>query len=235
MEGAANITVAHLIHHLSGLPDYLEWDDYSDAKSNQDVLNWLKTQNLKSDPGTVFNYSNTGYLVLGSVIAAAEGKHNLASVLQARIWGPRQMGDTALPRPADPPRRVTGYSGKAGDFSISTFPDNAQGDGNVHSTLQDLARYEAGFWDGSFLDNISVLFETGRYTNGNPLFEDGLGYGYGWAVSQDGDYADHAGGWAGTSTYYLRNLRTGVAIVLLANGEDADLVDLAILIESSMN
>lgn len=234
MDGAEEITVAHLIYHLSGLPDYLDWGAYSSQKSNQDVLKWLSRQEVQEDSGAVFDYSNTGYLVLGSLIAAAEGKRDLASVLQSRIWGPQGMLDTSLPRASDPSRRVTGYAGQDGDFARNAFPDNAQGDGNVHSSLQDMARYEAGFWNGSYLRDLRILFESGRDRDGSPIFDDGAGYGYGWAVSKDGEYADHSGGWAGTSTYYLRNLRTGVAVILLANGEDAELSDLAVDIEAAL-
>jgi CubicO group peptidase (beta-lactamase class C family) len=54
------ITVGDLIHHLSGLPDYLEWQDYTPQTSPAKVLEWLGEQELDHAPGRRFDYSNTG-------------------------------------------------------------------------------------------------------------------------------------------------------------------------------
>lgn len=80
------ITVGDLIHHLSGLTDYLSWDDYDSATPNSSVLDWLARQDLDHPPGTHFAYSNSGYLTLGSLVAVADGADDLAAVLRARIW-----------------------------------------------------------------------------------------------------------------------------------------------------
>lgn len=126
----------------------------------------------------------------------------------------------------DPDRRVTGYRGEDGDFTPAFDPTVVQGDGNVFTTLADLARYEAGLWQGAYLQDTAALFSTGTYDDGTPIAdEDGLGYGYGWEL--DGDMALHTGSWDGTSTLYQRNLDTGVTVILLANGESASLWQLA--------
>ena len=224
---ASSITVHDLIHHMSGLPDYLAWDGYDNDMTNRDVIAWLSRQDLDHEPGDFFDYSNSGYVALGSLIAASDHKSDLATVLAAQIWDTSAMNDTSLPFPKDRARAVTGYAGTEGDFVISQDPDQMQGDGNIFSTLQDLAKYEAGFWDGRYLQDTSALFENGRFKSGQAIAEEGAGYGYGWSLSPDGRIADHSGCWAGTSTYYYRGLVDGISIVLLANGEDADLWPLA--------
>ncbi len=232
------ITVGDLIHHMSGLTDYLSWDDYGNDTPNAAVLDWLADQPLDHDPGETFDYSNTGYLTLGALVAAADGADDLAQVLHARIWGPLGMDDTALPNPADAGRRVTGYDGTGGDFDVVMDPNVAQGDGNVFTTLEDLARYEAALASGRLLQDTAALFAEGQFDNGRPVRDDDdIGYGYGWQVYQaDGQsYAAHSGSWTGTSTYYLRNLSTGVSVVLLANGEAADLWELADEIEAEVS
>lgn len=224
------LVVADLLFHMSGLPDYLDWDGYSSETTNDEVLDWLAEQELDHAPGARFEYSNTGYLVLGALVASAEDADDLADVLQSRVWGPLGMSDTALPDPADPARRVTGYDGTGGDFEVAMDPNVAQGDGNVFSTLTDLAKYEAALSAGGLLDDTEALFVEGRFDDGNPARdEDDIGYGYGWQVYEaDGEsYAAHSGSWTGTSTYYLRNLTSGVSVVLLANGEAAELWELA--------
>lgn len=231
------ITVGDLVHHLSGLTDYLSWEDYGSDTTNDDVVAWLAEQPLDHDPGTEFDYSNSGYLTLGSVVAAAEGADSLHDVLQTRVWDVAGMDDTALPGPIDPARRVTGYDGAGGDFTESMDPNIVEGDGNVFSTLNDLAAYEAAFWDGSLLDDPAPLYVNGAYDNGTPIADDSdEGYGYGWSVTEGAtDYATHTGSWMGTSTLYLRNLSSGISIILLANGEAADLWDVAADIEAAVD
>lgn len=219
------ITVGDLIHHLSGLTDYLSWDDYGADTTNDDVVAWLVEQPLDHDPGIQFDYSNSGYLALGSLVAAADEADNLHDVLQTRVWDVAGMDDTALPAPIDPDRRVTGYVGTVGDFIESMDPNIVEGDGNVFSSLNDLAAYEASFWHGKLLDDPSPLYVNGAYDNGSAIADDSdEGYGYGWTVTKgEQDYATHTGSWMGTSTLYARNLTTGVTVILLANGEAADL------------
>lgn len=232
------LTVGDLVHHLSGLTDYLSWEDYGPDTDNAEVLAWLAEQDLDHDPGQQYDYSNSGYLALGSLVAAADEADDLSTVLQSRIWDASGMADTALPNPIDEDRRVTGYDGTGGDFEPSADPNIAQGDGNVFSTLRDLARYEQGFWDATYLTETDTLFTNGSFDDGSPVEDDsGDGYGYGWALAEteDGRIAEHSGGWYGTSTYYWRNLDTGVAVILLANGEDADLWELAVEIGGLMD
>lgn len=230
------LTVGDLIHHLSGLTDYLSWDDYGAETTNDDVIAWLAEQPLDHDPGTTFDYSNSGYLTLGSVVAAADQADSLHDVLQARVWDVAGMTDTALPEPIDPARRVTGYDGTGGDFTVSMDPNIVEGDGNVFSTLNDLARYEAAFWNGSLLDDPAPLYVNGTYDDGSPIADDSdEGYGYGWSVTKgEQDYATHTGSWMGTSTLYARNLSDGVTVILLANGEAADLWELQGQIEAAV-
>ena len=231
------LVVADLLFHISGLPDYLGWEGYTTETTTAEILEWLAEQELDHAPGEQFEYSNTGYLVLGAVVAAAEDAEDLAEVLEARVWGPLGMNDTALPDPADPNRRVTGYDGTGGDFDVAMDPSVAQGDGNVFSTLTDLAAYEAALVGGDLLDDTKALFIEGRLDDGEFVRDEddiSYGYGYGWQVYEaDGEsFAAHSGSWTGTSTYYLRNLSTGVSVILLANGEAADLWELADEIEA---
>ncbi|NBO21252.1 MAG: class A beta-lactamase-related serine hydrolase [Rhodobacteraceae bacterium] len=240
------LVVADLVHHISGLTDYLSGDDdldYGPRTPNDQVLAWLADQPLDRAPGTAFDYSNSGYLTLGSLVAAADDEDDLAAVLQARIWGPLGMENTSLITPADPDLRVTPYDGTAGQFHRNFEPTVTQGDGNVMTSLRDLAVYEAalsGVGDAAFdPDLVASLFENGHLDNGDPVADPdgGEGYGYGWFLTADdagNRFAEHTGSWTGTSTLYRRNLTTGVTVILLANGEQADLYGPAYAIDDAM-
>lgn len=230
------IAVLDLIHHLSGLPDYLSGDLDFDAKtSNREVVEWLSTAERDHDVATEFDYSNSGYLTLGTVVATVEGQGSLEAVLEQRIWSPLEMTSTSLVSPVDAKRAVTGYAGLSGNFEKVIEPTISEGDGNVFSTLEDLGKYEAWLSENGMLPQMHPVFRNGSLDDGTPIDDGaGAGYGFGWFLEEmsGSDYAYHSGSWTGTSTYYQRNLSTGVSVILLANGEDIDLDGLALDIEA---
>lgn len=232
------ITVDDLIHHLSGLTDYLNgYEDYGAETPNSEVVDWLSAADRDDDPGVTFSYSNSGYLTLGTLVAVAEDQDSLADVLEARIWGPLGMENTTLAGPADAELAVSGYTGTDGDFTPAHDPNISEGDGNVFSSIEDLALYEAWLNENGMLPDFRPVFRNGTFDDGTPIDDDGEGYGYGWSLAEmDGaDYAFHSGSWTGTSTYYQRNLTTGVTVILLANGEDISLDTLAMDVEAAVD
>jgi CubicO group peptidase (beta-lactamase class C family) len=237
------VTVGDLIHHISGLQDYLNKDRfaYTQDMTNKDVLHWLGKQPLQWAPGTRFAYSDSGYIALASLIAKVDGKSSLHDVLQARIFAPLGMKATGivdLPDSALPSKVTRGYSGKNGVFKENTAPTITEGDGNVFSSLRDLALYEKALFQHRFLDRHDTreLFENGSFDDGTPIANGIAGYGFGWFLerSNGSDYAFHSGNWMGTSTYYRRNLTTGLTIILLANGEDFSAAGVADAIEKAV-
>lgn len=235
--GHRPITVADLVHHTSGFADYLDGNDeiaFDETTTNQDVLTWVAATPLLHKPGTAFDYSNTGYAVLGSVVAAVDGAPGLEAVLKARLFGPLGMTSTAAGGPVDPKRRATGYAGSGGSFEPSSWDSAVVGDGTVWTSLNDLARYEAALAGGGSLipsNTRAMLFTNGRLDAGRALDDgDGGGYGWGWSLYQDEEgerIAVHGGSWYGTATAYHRRLDTGLTVIVLANGEDFDAETLA--------
>lgn len=230
------VTIADLVFHLGALPDYWnELDGFGPRTDKAAVVDWLSGMPLRRAPGTRYEYSNSGYVLLGSALAAAEGTTDLRALLRSRVWQPLGMKSTGLVTPPAgvPANRVArGYKGSGGEFEPSRSPSVLQGDGSVLSSIRDLALYEAALAEGSLLDDTDPLFVNGRYDNGRPI-DDGegskAGYGYGWSLYvRNGErYAGHAGSWMGTAAYYQRNLDSGLSVIVLANGEDLDTQSLA--------
>lgn len=239
------LTVGDLVHHVGALPDYLEvWEQEFDASTtNPEVVAWLASQPLEGPPGLRYAYSNSGYLLLASAVAAAAGTPDLRSFLQQRVWQPLGMHSTSIARPAAGLRRdlvARGYAGGDGEFEISESPGLVQGDGSVLTNLRDLARYERALVEERLLDarHTAMLFRNGEFDNGNPLDDgEGYGYGFGWSLGthEGSRYATHSGSWMGTSTYYLRNLDSGVSVIVLANVEDLDVETLATEVEAAFD
>src|SRR5207244_4256543 len=90
------ITVGELVHHTSGLRDFWTLVQVAgmrndDTYSVQDILQLAARQrNLNFDPGAEYLYSNTGYVVLGVVIARASGK-SLRDFAAENIFRPLGM------------------------------------------------------------------------------------------------------------------------------------------------
>jgi len=71
-ESWRSIKVRHLLTHTSGIPDYTEKDiDFRRDYTEDELAKIAYTLKLEFEPGLRWNYSNTGYLVLGILIHKA--------------------------------------------------------------------------------------------------------------------------------------------------------------------
>jgi CubicO group peptidase (beta-lactamase class C family) len=85
------ITVRNLLTHTSGIPDYTAKDvDFRKDYTEDDLLKVLMKLPLEFQPGQKWNYSNSGYMLLGFLIHKASGKF-YGDVLEERIFGPLGM------------------------------------------------------------------------------------------------------------------------------------------------
>ena len=99
------ITIRNLLNHTSGLPDYEELMDQTSSKKpaswtetrqiqDAEILALLEAQKRgKFAPGTQWSYSNSGYVVLGLVVARVSGKP-FEDFLHERIFAPLKMNHT---------------------------------------------------------------------------------------------------------------------------------------------
>ena len=175
------ITVRHLLHHTSGLRDYLELmtlagfrdEDYYTAS---DLLEFLTRQrDLNSLPGREHRYSNSGYFLLGQIVESATGQ-GLAEVAQELIFEPLGMLDTHFHDDITRivPRRAMGYALAQEDgleISMTTLP--IIGDGGVFTSVDDLVAWEHNFYDNQLGDGGAELIERwlepGVLVNGEPV------------------------------------------------------------------
>ncbi len=95
------ITIRHLLNHTSGLPDYQQlmdekWDK-SKVATNEDILLYLKKFHppVFFLPGEKYKYSNTGYVLLGSIVEKASGR-GFVEFCRERIFNPLAMTSTNI-------------------------------------------------------------------------------------------------------------------------------------------
>jgi CubicO group peptidase (beta-lactamase class C family) len=148
-----SITIRHLIHHTSGLPEYMPllaragWRP--DAPfSDQDALQIVARETrLNFEPGEQFAYSNTGYTLLAVIVERAARVH-LDQFAEARIFAPLNMKDTHFHADATRlvKRRAYGYELLAGGgVRLAPPVPTRVGAGGIFTTVEDLARWDRNY------------------------------------------------------------------------------------------
>ena len=183
-EYGRSITVRQLLTHTAGLPDYEELmggGPWSEDRQIQDeeVLALLKRQTApKFAAGTSWAYSNSGYVVLGLIVAKVSGIP-FGEFLRQRIFQPLDMSQTLVyvKGKNSVPNRAFGHTKRPEGFieTDQSSTSATQGDGGIYSNLEDLAK-----WDRA-LEKHLVLARDG---NGAGLDGSAAGGRIGNAVAQ---------------------------------------------------
>jgi CubicO group peptidase (beta-lactamase class C family) len=216
------VTIRHLIHHTSGLRDYLTlmWlrgVNFDGVTTAGDALSLIvKQRETNFEPGSEYLYSNTGYFLLSEIVRRASGK-TLAQFAQERIFGPLGMQTTHFhdDHTMIVPNRATGYAPRdSGGFAIAMSGFEQVGDGSVMTTVEDLARWDRNFYEGQVGGGtlLEAMLVPGRLTGGRTLE-----YAFGLVVGQYRGLRTvrHGGAWAGYRAELLRfpEQRTSVAVL----------------------
>jgi CubicO group peptidase (beta-lactamase class C family) len=230
---AADITIRHLLHHTSGLRDYLTLallagnPPDSVITERAPVLNVLARQNrLNFAPGTEFLYSNSGYVLLSIIVHRLTGRP-LDEFARERIFTPLRMqhtrfqhDHTALIRD-----RAIGYVRRDAAWRISNSLLDVVGDGGMYSTVEDMLRWAGAFDRADFAPLLSRMHEPGTLADGSAITS-----GYGMGLAQ-GTYrgtptVSHGGALGGYRTHFLRLPTEKLTVVTLCNDATADVVGL---------
>ena len=222
---APKIRIHHLLHHSSGLPDIYSllnasWDR-SRIAGNKALLQIFakKKPPLNFTPGSRMAYSNTGYIVLASLIEKISGQ-SFHQFMKQNIFKPLRMNDSfAFYRTMDVfphSERVWGMTRSGDRFRLHDmiYCDGMRGDGNIYSSVEDLFKWDRALYDHMILKKASIekMFQPGRLSNGRKI-----DYGFGWGLSDGGSIVSHGGRWVGFRSFILRYRNTRDAIIVLIN------------------
>lgn len=226
------IQIKHLLWHTSGLPDYVElaseiWDQ-EQLMTNNDLLKLLESEQPErlNPPGTVYEYSNTGYSLLASIIEKASGQ-SFAAFMQNHIFKPLQMTNTFVYSPTTATQhetcRVYGYDPKSNQSDDLTYLDGILGDGGIYATAQDLLKWDQALYTDQLVKSATLkqAFQPGKLDNGQATE-----YGFGWLVDADGEWVAHTGSWVGFRTSISRRLKTKDTVIILTNTNNESIYDL---------
>src|SRR4051794_5160943 len=181
------ITIRHLLTHTSGLPAYedlipkgttLQLDDL-------DVLRVLMdTKEPRFSPGDKFEYSNSGYTLLGLIVEAAAQKP-FHAFMASDVFRPLGMDDSVLYQRGlnSIPHRAFGHGQKDGHWirSDQSLTSAVRGDGGVYTSLKDYRKWLLGIEERKLLSDASyeAMFSPQVGTDRH-----GSHYGFGWFVDE---------------------------------------------------
>ena len=213
-EVADRVTVAHLLHHQSGLGQYYEGPNFNPEEttvaSATDFLPWIRQEKLLFEPGAQAEYSNSGYIVLAAIIEKVEGK-NYAEVLKIRVLGKLGMASTGfLYRMKKLPGKAVGYLSNAPGPRQDNlgFSLLGGGDGGIYSTVSDLLKLNQ-----SLADDNRLLSDADKLRLFNdPLFP--KQYTSWPEFRKEGRFAVAGGGPGVSAVYGLNNAQNRCVIVL---------------------
>ena len=206
-----NITIKQLLNHTSGLPKYFwiaehEWDK-KHPPSNSEMINFMETSSTAAmffRPGRKFDYSNTGYFVLASLVEKIS-KSSFSNFLQKNIFDPLQMKNSYVYSYKNTPikkNQLIGYRLYRGWRHLKingTVNDAVVGDKNVYATNEDLLRWINGLNNGKLISKESLQL---MYSKGETKYGRKIPYGFGFRIdSKDNEKVIyHFGKWNGFST-----------------------------------
>jgi len=254
------ITIRHLLTHTSGLPDYEElmataeqgrspiWTAVRQIHDSEVLALLRGAKQGRFPPGMRWAYSNSGYVVLGLIVARASGKP-FGEFLDERVFAPLRMHRTlAYERGRNEvASRAFGHTREADGFrqTDQSATSATLGDGGVYSTLRDLAKWDEALHAGTLVSRAAmkpaltpVTLADGsapRWPPGPPSGDNlapgmAVAYGFGWFLDpwHDRPRMWHYGESIGFRTVIERFPDDRLTVVILANRSDLDPATLAL-------
>jgi CubicO group peptidase (beta-lactamase class C family) len=210
------VTVFNLLTHTSGIPNFTGFPDYASTEAipttPEKLVARFRDKPLEFEPGEKWNYSNSGYVLLGYLIEKIS-QQSYSQFVQENIFTPLGMKDSGYDsNSAVIPHRASGYvPGEKGvtnaGYIDMSIPLSA---GGLYSTTEDLLRWEQGLMGGKLLAPASLQKMTTPFKND---------YAFGLAVHTANGHKviEHGGGIEGFNTSLAYYPEDKLTVVVLAN------------------
>jgi CubicO group peptidase (beta-lactamase class C family) len=218
------VTLHHLLSHTAGVPNFTNpaaFPDYVRTKREPTTVEALigrfRDRPLDFKPGENWNYSNSGYVLLGHVVEKVSGK-SYESFLRENIFEPLKMTSTGYDHADEVvKRRARGYAaGPDGGVVNASHIDMSIpfAAGGLYSTVGDLYLWDQALYTEKLLkkSSLDAMFTAVR---------NDYGYGFGVRKLFNRRVASHGGGIEGFSTTINRFPDDRVTVIVLSNYEAA--------------
>jgi CubicO group peptidase (beta-lactamase class C family) len=214
------ITIRHLLTHTSGLPDYTAGTiDYRRDYTEDELRRFAYGLTLEFEPGARWNYSNTGYVLLGILIHKSSGQF-YGDLLRERVFGPLGMKTARIITEADiVPHRAAGYRLVEKELKNQEWVApmlNTTADGSLYLSLNDMIAWDRALRSRQLLrqESWAQVFTPVALNSGKTY-----PYGFGWSVDDLAGHRTerHGGSWQGFKTAIARFPDDDLSIIVLAN------------------
>jgi len=210
------VTIFHLLTHTSGIPSFTSFSDYREkeaqAMTPEKLVAWFRDKPLDFQPGEKWDYSNSGYVLLGYLIEKISGQ-SYADFVEQNIFKPLGMKDSGYDsNSAIIAHRAAGYMPTPkgpvnASFVHMSIPLSA---GALYSTTEDLLRWEQGLFGGKLLKADSLQKMTTAFKQD---------YAFGLAIHEQNGHKviEHGGGIEGFNTQLSYYPDDKLVVVVLGN------------------
>ncbi|MBS0288510.1 MAG: beta-lactamase family protein [Proteobacteria bacterium] len=232
---ANQVTVHHMLTHSSGLVNYTDKTFLQNITHKENMAHLFASITrtaLKFEPGTKFEYSNTGFLLLGVIIETIS-KQTLSEFFKKRLFDVAQMDNTFLPTVVEEGQLIqqgrisdliyycAKLSDKTAPLTVVTHPFEVvlQGGASIFSTQQDLLKWTKALYQHKILlPKTLALMLKPHIAVHDPWFGRSQ-YGYGIFIDKHHDQLlYHHGGWIeGVRTMLSYCPKNQTTVMLLSN------------------
>ena len=234
--GGAAITLEQLLSHTAGVPNYTDMPEWiprwREDMSVETLFALFRDKPLDFPPGTLWSYSNSGYILLGAVIEQVTGK-SYEAVVESELFARLGMKDSRYGHQEEIVRgRVAGYVKGPEGWANAPYLSLTQpyAAGSLMSTVDDLARWSDALDAGKVVSPASRdrMFTSAILRGGD---QDGIAtrYGLGNAMTDVAGRPahEHGGGIHGFTCDLLRVPGDDLLVIILSNNPMQDVHDLA--------
>jgi len=216
---ASKVTIEQLLTHTGGTGDIFgpEFDKHRlELKTLRDYVNLYGQRALEFDPGSRWQYSNYGFLLLGVIIEKVSGQ-NYYDYVRNHIYKPAGMTGTASePEEQTVSDRSVGYMRGGGDWrpNTDTLPYRGTSAGGGYSTVEDLLRFATALQTHKLLNaKYTEELTTGKVDAGRGKYA----YGFQDSLIDEMRCFGHGGGAPGMNGMLQICPESGYVIAVLAN------------------
>ena len=217
-----DVTIRQLLSHTSGIKNftnYFEFDspEFAGIDHVDALVDLFSSWPLNFKPGLKFEYSNSGYVLLGAIIEKVTGQIYW-DFLEQNIFEPLNMKASGAENSLKILDLATGYF-QSGEVATHINPYVRYAAGGLISTTGDLSK-----WNSAVLNHILLSEELTQ-----AMFTPSIGrYGLGWRISQNIECCYfHGGAVAGFSAFNVIRQKERCNISVLSNIGDYDVAGLA--------
>ena len=232
------ITIKQLLSHRSGLSPYPYYchemiDNKSNLIYNDTVLCVIDFHNPKPyySPGKRYNYCNTNYMLLASIIEHIE-KKRYVDVIDKRIVQKCDMKDSFVidaKKNNQPSNLTLGHTNSNKTFELD-YLDGVIGDKGFFSNAKDMLQFDRMLSRGRIISDSTINL---AFTAQNK-FRRNKSYGLGWRIKMHkklGKIIYHTGWWHGNRNIYIKIPKNNYTIIILSNSIQGSAYNLSYILD----